>query len=242
MKFIYLFFFLVFHITTYSQGKENIFFFSTNYELQMPQGDLKDNYGVSSGVGFDFSLLSSSNIFYSLGGSFMFGNNINDTTILNHLMDPNGNIIDENGQISDITLQQRGYKINAKLGYLYPVKSSSSGILGYGTLGFHQHKTRIDVRNSTVPQLDEEYKKIYDQLRNGFSYSLFLGYMHISENKFSHLYLGLEYTRALTENRRDYNYISNGAIEGVNKDDYLSIKVGWIIPISKRSTKEYYYF
>jgi hypothetical protein len=243
MKIAHLILFTILSLSTIAQEKkEKIIFFGANYELQLPQYDLKDDFGASSGVGLDLSLLSSKNIFYSLSGVFMFGNNVKDTTILDHLMDDNRNVIDQNGQIADITLQQRGYTLSGKLGYLFPIKSSTSGILGYGSLGFHEHKTRIDVRNSSVPQLDEEYKKIYDQLRNGLSYSLFLGYMHISENKFSHLYLGVEYTNALTENRRSYNYISEGAIEGVNNDSYLSIKVGWIIPISKRSSKEYYYF
>ena len=152
----------------------------------------------------------------------MFGNNIKDTTILDHLMDDNRNIIDENGQIADITLQERGFNSKVKLGYLYPTYNETSGVLAYGFIGFHQHKTRIDVRNSSVPQLNEEYKKIYDQLRNGVSTGVFLGYMHFSQKNFTHFYAGLEYNKAITQNRRDSNY--HPIKEGNYNDSFLSFK------------------
>ena len=223
-----------------AQEKQDLFFLSINYDIQIPQCDLKTDYGLSSSVGFDGSYLNTKNIYWSISNSFMFGNNVKDTTILDHLMDENRNIIDQNGQIADITLQERGFNSNIKIGYLHPTFKETSGILGYGFIGFHQHKTRIDVRNSTVPQLDDNYKKIYDELRNGIAGGAFLGFMHISEKNFSHLYLGVEYTKAITQNRRNYNYRS--VKSGNYNDSFLSLKLGWIIPISKRSVKEYYYF
>jgi len=217
-----------------------MFFVSTNYDYQIPFSDLKVDYGVGSNIGFDISLLTIKNIYWSFSNSFMFGNSVKDTTILDHLMDENNNIIDQNGQLADITLQQRGFNTNLKLGYLHPTFKETSGFIGYGFIGFHQHKTRIDVRNSSVPQLNDDYKKIYDQLRNGIATGAFLGFMHISEKNFSHFYLGIEYTKAITQNRRSYNYhpVKNGNYD----DSFLSLKLGWIIPISKRSVKEYYYF
>jgi hypothetical protein len=222
------------------QDKQNMFFISVNYDLQSPLSDLKIDYGPSSGVGIDFSMLTTKNIYWSVSNSFMFGNNVKDTTILNHLMDDNRNIIDQNGQIADITLQQRGFNSNFKLGYLHPVFNESSGVFAYGFAGFHQNKTRIDVRNSTVPQLNDDYKKIYDKLRNGFSGGAFLGYMHVSQKNFTHFYAGLEYTRAFSQNRRTTNY--HPVKEGYYNDSFLSFKLGWIIPISKRNVKEFYYF
>ena len=81
------------------QDKQNMFFVSANYDLQIPFSDLKADYGLSSGVGIDISLLTTKNIYLSLSNSFMFGNNVKDTTILDHLMDDNRNIIDQNGHI-----------------------------------------------------------------------------------------------------------------------------------------------
>ena len=36
-------------------------------------------------------------------------------------MDDNNNIIDQNGQISDIILSERGFNSSLKLGYLYSI-------------------------------------------------------------------------------------------------------------------------
>ena len=223
-----------------AQDKQKMFFVSANYDLQVPLFDLKTDYGLSSGVGLDLSLLTTKNVYWSISNAFMFGSNVNDTTILDHLMDDNRNIIDQNGQIADITLQLRGFNSNIKIGYLHPTFKETSGIFAYGFVGFHQHKTRIDVRNSTVPQLSDDYKKIYDQLRNGISYGSFVGFMHISEKNFTHFYAGVEYTNSISQNRRTTNY--HPTKEGNYKDSFVSFKLGWIIPISKRSIKEYYYF
>jgi hypothetical protein len=245
MKLSSLFFLLLITLQLNAQSedtKEKIVFVSPFYELQFPFGDMKSDYGVNSSLGLDVSLLNSNNIYLSLSGSFLFGNQVKDTTILDHLMDDNYNIIDENGQIAEIILSERGFNTSFKLGYLYPVLHESSGLLAYGSIGFHQHKTRIDVKNSTVPQLNEENKKMYDQLTNGFSTSAFFGYLNISDNSGVHFYAGMELTRAFSYNQRSYNHIVGGPIEELRNDSFLGLKFGWIVPISKRSTKEYYYF
>ena len=240
MRIITLLTFLFSSTSLIGQDKQNLFFISANYDLQIPLSDLKADYGLSSGVGFDVSMLTTENVYWSISNSFMFGNNVNDTTILDHLMDENRNIVDQNGQIADITLQQRGFNSNIRLGYLHPTFNETSGIFAYGFVGFHQHKTRIDVRNTSVPQLNEDYKKIYDHLRNGLSTGAFLGIMHISQKNFTHFYAGLEYTKAFSQNRRTTNF--HPVKEGNYNDSFLSFKLGWIIPISKRSVKEFYYF
>ncbi|MGC6490854.1 MAG: hypothetical protein ACON5E_06205 [Flavobacteriales bacterium] len=246
MKFYFLFLFqFLFLLTVIGQEdnpKDKLIFTSPNYELQFPFGDMKKDFGVNSTIGLELGLISPKNIFYSISYSYLFGNNVKDSTILNHLMDEDGNIIDQNGQISDILLQERGYNINLKLGYLLPILNDRSGLLSYASIGYHQHKVNIDVKNSAVPQLNENYKKIYDQLAGGVSSSIFIGYLNISQKTGLHFYSGLELSRAFSKNQRSYNFNSNMAVNEVRNDLFLGLKVGWIIPISKRSNKEYYYF
>lgn len=247
MKFnLFILFTLLLVFNAYSQEEElvseKIIFVSPNYELQFPQADMKVDFGVNSNLGMELSLITSKNIYLSFSTSFIFGNNVNDTTVLNHLMDENQNIIDENGQLADILLQERGNNFNLKLGYLYPILHQKSGILGYGSIGYHQHKINFDVKNTNVPQLNEENKKMYDQLTGGLSSSLFLGYLNISKNKSIHFYSGIEYTRAFTKNQRSYNHNSNVDNDRIRNDSFFGLKFGWIVPISKRSTREFYYF
>jgi hypothetical protein len=229
-------------ITAQAQENESIIFISPNYSYQFPIADMKVLYGNNSLVGLDITKVSEQNIVYGISGHFLFSSNVKDTTMLDHMMDENRNIIDQNGQIADVLLQERGFSLSAKLGYFYPLKGKSSGLLTYGSLGFLQHKTRIDVRNSSVPQLDENDLKMYDQLSNGLSASAFAGYMHISEKNHAHVYAGIELTRGFTQNRRDYNYSTGGAITTPRNDSFVGLKFGWIIPISKRTTTEYYYY
>ena len=222
--------------------KEEVIFISPFYELQFPFGDMKKDYGVNSNLGLDISLINNSNLYFGLNSSFLFGSEVKDTTILSHLMDDNNNIIDQNGQISDIILSERGFNSSLKLGYLYSIFHKKSGILTYLTLGYHQHKTLIEVKNSTVPQLNQENKKMYDQLSGGLSTSTFFGFLSISKKSGIHFYAGLELLRAYSKNQRTYNHIVGGQIDKIRKDYFGGIKFGWIIPISKRSIKEYYYF
>ena len=100
MKFKLFVLFALFIFKGYSQEEEQInekvIFVSPNYELQFPLGDMKTDFGINSSLGIELSLITSKNIYLSFNTSLIFGNNVNDTTILDHLMDENQNIIDEN--------------------------------------------------------------------------------------------------------------------------------------------------
>ena len=55
-------------------------------------------------------------------------------------MDDKNNVIDENGQIAEIIISERGFNSSLKLGYLFPIVHDKSGVLTYGSVGYHQHK------------------------------------------------------------------------------------------------------
>ena len=245
MRFSTLLIVILHTLQIYAQSedtKEKVVFISPFYELQFPLADMKADFGVNSNLGLELSLINDNNVYLSLGCSFLFGSQVKDTTILDHLMDDNYNIIDENGQISEILLSERGFNTNLKLGYRYPIIHENSGLLAYVSIGFHQHKIRIDVKNSNVPQLNTEHKKMYDQLASGLSASAFMGYLNISKKSGIHFYAGMELMRAFSYNQRSYNHIVGGPINKMRNDSFLGFKFGWIVPISKRSTKEFYYF
>ena len=245
MRFQFLFLILLVGFQLEAQedvSNEKIIFISPVYDLQFPFGDMKTDFGINSTLGLDLSIINSNNVYVSVSSSFLFGSQVKDTTILNHLMDDKNNVIDENGQIAEIIISERGFNSSLKLGYLFPIVHDKSGVLTYGSVGYHQHKIRIDVKNSTVPQLNKESMKMYDQLAGGPSSSLFLGYLNISQERGTHFYCGLEWTRAFTKNQRSYNHSNGRPIVKTRNDSFLGLKFGWIVPISKRSTKEFYYF
>ena len=245
MRFLFALLTLFIAMQIYAQSdetKSKITFIAPLYELQFPIADMKTDFGANSNLGLELSLINDNNIYLSMSGSFLFGSRVKDTTILDHLMDNNYNIIDNNGQIAEILLNQRGFNTNLKLGYHYPIIHENSGLLVYASIGFHQHKINIDVKNSNVPQLDTENKKMYDQLAAGMSTSAFMGYINISKKSGIHFYTGFELMRAFSYNQRTYNHIVGGPIEKMRNDSFLGFKFGWIVPISKRSTRDFYYF
>jgi hypothetical protein len=225
-----------------AQEQDPLTFLSPNYAFQIPAWDMAESYGSNSAIGADFIHLNKNNIALGFSGQFLFGSNVDDTLMLESLMDDRGNIIGEDGEIASITLYERGFHFQLRGGYFLPLKGNSSGLLALGGIGFLQHKTRIQVETAPVPQLTGEYLKMYDQLSNGLSTSGFLGWMHVSEENRMHFYAGLELSRAFTQNRRSYNVAFDGPNETLRNDFLTSFKLGWIIPLSKRSTQEYYYY
>lgn len=245
MKFFIIIFFIFNSLCVVGEEDDStkrVIFLAPNYELQFPFGDMKTDFGINSSVGLDLSILTANNVFLSLHGAQLFGNNVKDTTIINHLMDEGLNIFDENGQIADILLLERGFNLQFKVGYLWLVKHQTSGILSYTSVGYHQHRIKIDVKNDNVPQLSDEYIKMYDQMAAGVITSLFVGYLSVNSSNGIHFYGGIEFSCSFSKNQRTYNYLTNGPINDTRNDSFLGIKIGWIIPISKRTTREFYYF
>ena len=225
----------------FAQSNDPVTIINPHYSLQQAALDMADNYGMSSGLGLDFIKITKNNFVWGVGTQFIFGSNIKDTTLLDHLMDNRGNIFGDNGEISSITLFERGYHFSLKGGYFYPLIDNTKGLIALGGFGFMQHKIRIQVETNNVPNLEDEYLKMYDGLSNGLSASLFIGWMHMSDKGKGHFYVGLDLNNGFTQNRRNYNYNVNGPITKLRNDLLIGLKLGWVIPISKRSNQEFYY-
>jgi hypothetical protein len=65
----------------------------------------------------------------------------------------------------------------------------------------------------------------------------------MSKNKLMNFYGGIEFNQAYTKVRRDYqvDYEINDPRFGMRNDNFWNIQIGWILPIYKRSPKEFYY-
>ncbi len=224
-----------------AQNNDPVNIINPHYSLQIPSLDMKESYGNSSGLGIDFLQITKNNLVFGLGTQFIFGNDIKDSTLLSHLMDDRENIFGENGEISSITLYERGYQLHIKGGYFHPIIKNNKGLLTLSGLGFMQHKTRIQVETNNVPNLEGDYLKMYDGLSNGLSATLFVGWLHMSEKGKGHFYAGIDCSNGFTKNRRSYNYNINGSNTKNRKDLLIGIKMGWVIPINKRTTQEFYY-
>jgi len=209
----------------------------------IPGGDLADRFGNNFNIGGVFQVKTKSNIVFGLDGQFLFGNKVNENTILDSLGTGRGGIISAQGEFADVVLYERGFKFELKTGKIFPVlgPNKNSGIFTSLAAGVMQHKIRIENQGSSIPSIEKEYKKGYDRLSNGFCYTLFAGYMNFSNSRLVNFYAGFEFTHALTQNRRSFNFDTREQDQKKRNDMLFGIRAGWVIPVYKRAPKDYYY-
>jgi hypothetical protein len=163
---------------------------------------------------------------------------------MTNLKTENGNIIDMAGNFASVELYERGYNVSFKFGKIIPVLSPNpnSGILIMGSIGYLQHKIRIEVDDNSAPQLNGDYKKGYDRLAGGPSISEFIGYTFLSDNRMLNFIGGVEFVQGWTKALRDVNFDTMVPDNKKNRfDRFIGIKVGWIVPVFKRLPDKYYY-
>lgn len=220
--------------------------FYATYSFQFPGGDLDDRFGNNSSIGGGFCWKTKPNWIFGAEFNFLFGNNVKVADeIMNNLKTEDGAIINMAGNYTSYSIYERGYYISARIGKLIPVLSPNpnSGITIIGSLGYLQHKIRIEVAENTAPQLLDDYKKGYDRLAGGFGISEFIGYTYLSDSRLWNFYLGFEINQAWTNPLRDVNFDTGKPDENNNRFDVLyGIKVGWIVPLFKRMPEKYYYY
>jgi len=224
-------------------SSSNIFSISATYGYFLPGGDLKNRFGNNSTIGPAITYKTKSNWVYGLDWNLIFGNKINEDSIFKSIATSSGEIIDGNGYPAYINLYERGFVSSVKFGKLIPLNSynPNSGLILLASVGFLQHKIRIDNPDNAAYQIKGDYKKGYDQLTNGLSISEYIGYMFYGKNNLINFYSGFEFTQAWTQNRRSYNFNTQSKDVSKRLDLMIGAKIGWMIPIYNRKPSKYYY-
>ena len=215
-----------------------------SYAFQWPGGDLADRFGVSSTIGAGFLTKTEGNWLFGFDANFIFGNRINEDSLLQNLLTSDGYVIGQEGQYADVSLFERGFYTSAKFGKIIPIFGSNvnSGLMLLAGVGYIQHKIRIEVVNNTAPQLNGDYKMGYDRFTDGFQINQFVGYMHIGESKLANFFIGFEILESWTQNRRSMNFDTGRRDDKQRFDMLYGIKAGWIIPFRQRMPEDFYYY
>ncbi len=248
MKKIIVLFFFIFLITQHcvAQIKDSIIntpLLIFSYAVQQPGGDMAKRFGWNSSLGGSFLFKNNSNWIGGLSGNFIFGNNIHEPDLLVNITTHDGYIIGADGHYADVRFYERGFNFAVDFGKIIPKLSPNPncGFLILSSVGFLQHKIRIEDISNTVPGLRDNYIKGYDRLTNGISLTEFIGYIYLSNNKLINFYGGLEFIQAWTENRRTINFDTMNH-DGTKRHDYLTgLRLGWILPLYKRNINQFYY-
>ena len=219
---------------------------SINYAYQLPVGgNIEYSYGGANAVGGDIMFKLKNSFMLGMGFEYFFSDNINNgEQYFKNIKNSNGYVIDGNGQFAEAYLYFRGYNIQLLTGYQFGFWSPNpnSGPFVQLGIGFMEYKTKIENPGRTANQLIDDYNKMYDRLRNGFSTTQVLGYKLMSKRNLTNFFIGVEFTQAWTDNRRSYNADLDASEMGKKIDLQIGIKVGWVIPFYGRAPKDFYYF
>ena len=215
---------------------------TANYGIMWKAGDIADRFGRNYSAGGSFAIKNKKHWYYGIKGNFNWGSNVNETTIVDNLKTSEGLVIDDEGRLTYIYLEERGTSFFLTFGKLFNVlaKNNNSGVLVYGGLGTLHHKIRIAFKDK-IQSLSDEYKKGYDRLSFGYAANGFLGYMHLSKNRFINFYGGIDLVYGQTQSLRKFNYDTQKADTDYQSNIMYGFNVGWIIRLNKRTKDEYYY-
>lgn len=214
---------------------------SISYGYQLPAGDLVKRFGNSSSVQLNLDFKSRSYIMLGINGSYIFGDGVKENPFTN-ISTPSGAIIDRDGQFAEVRTYERGFTVSGTIGGMVHFKkpNPNSGIVLNVGFGFIQHKIKIDVIGNNVPALSKDYKKGYDRLSNGFLLSESLGYLFLSNNRLSNVYIGLECLQGFTQNRRSLDFDTMTQDTKKRIDILYGARLAWILPLYKKAPSEYY--
>lgn len=216
---------------------------TASYAYQVPSGDMALRFGPNNNVGLSGTYKARSNYFVGAEGSFLFGNEINETSLLRTIVTDDGAVLDRFGQPATVFLYERGYTVMVHVGKLLPVAgpNPNSGILLKLAGGYMRHKIRLETQENEVPQIEGEYLKGYDHLCAGPAFALTVGYQHIGSNRLVNFLVAFESTVALTRSLRPYNFDTGPASDDLRNDILNGLRVGWSLPIYKRQDDAFYF-
>lgn len=213
-----------------------------NFGGQLPSGDLAARFGPNLRAGGSFLIKTKKNWVFGIDAFYMFGKNVKED-VLKQLKNSEGYVTDNEGYPADLRVTERGLGVHAQFGRIFNLDKSlpNAGLIVTVGAGFLQHKINLYDAQTKIAAIKGNLKYGYDRLSGGLSLSQFIGYMHISENRFLNFYMGFEFYQTFAKSFRKLNY-DTGLPDTKQRFDGLNgIRVGWILPLYKKTPNDYYY-
>ncbi len=232
------------HLHAQGGGKDSSIFIPLvgfSYGFQLSGGDLVKRFGNSSAFELNLDLKTENYWTFGMNGSYFFGKKVKENIFAN-IATSTGAIINKLGEYADVRTFERGFTVVGTVGRMFALSKTNlnSGIIFKIGVGFMQHKIRIETIGNNVPQLSTIYKKGYDRLSNGFLLSEDLGYLYLSKNRLTNVYIGFECLQGFTQNRRSFDYDLMKRDTKKRIDMLYGTKVSWILPLNKKPLQEFY--
>lgn len=215
---------------------------TANYGMDWKAGDISNRFGSNNAVGGSFVIKNKKNWYYGVKGNYNWGTDVKESTILDNIKTSEDMVIDNEGRLTSIYLEERGTSFFLIGGKVFNVltNNKNSGILVYGGLGTLHHNIKISFKDN-INSLSDEYKKGYDRLSFGYAANAYVGYMHLSKNRFINFYGGFNLIYGQTKSLRGFNYDTQQTDTDYSSNILYGFNVGWIIRLNKRTKDEFYY-
>ncbi len=233
-----------FKLSGQTDEKKELFpFIYATYSFIAPGGEFADEYGVCSDIGAGAGIKTKSNWLLSIEATYLFGGNVKQNP-LEGLLNSDNQITTMYGEVGQINMRLAGAQAKLNVGKVFPIfgSNNNSGLYIKGSMGFLQHKIFIETAGNNIPQLRGEYVKGYDRLRSGMLISEFIGWQNFDDKGAFHFFAGFEFTQAITENQRSWDFATNQKIEGQRLDFLYALKLGWYIPFRKKQATQFFYY
>jgi hypothetical protein len=214
-----------------------------SYGYYFPGGDMADRFGSNSSLSLNVDFKLRNYWILGVNGSYFFGKTIKES-LFDSIATPTGGHITERGEFADVRLYERGFTVSGTIGRMFPFKkpNPNTGIVASIGVGYMQHKIRIETIGNNLPQLNKEYKKGYDKLTGGLLISENIGYMYLSNNRLLNFYIGLEFMQSFGSSLRSWDYKMNQRDETKRMDMLYGAKIGWMLPLYKKPSQDYYFY
>jgi len=215
---------------------------SPGYSRQWPGGDLANRYGANNNLSLGLHYSFKSRYLLGIQHDFLFGNTvIPGEGFLENLRADDGSILDNDGQISQLIISQRGWCSALEGGHLFTFRKPNqhSGILIKAGAIRLSHKIRIEHQQNKIAQLEGEYLKGYDRLCVGYGSRLSAGYQYMANNRLINFYLGVEWNYAITQPMRPVNFDTRLSDVGKRKDQLLGIRFCWTLHLYQRKAASF---
>jgi hypothetical protein len=217
---------------------------SADYRYQLPGGDLAERFQGNHAIGLSVIRRTRHRLLFGGEGAFLFGDRVIEPGILSNVITRAGQVVDQEGDMADVFLLQRGWFAMAVVGkhfnWLGPGKES--GVFITGGLGYMYHKIRVQTQRNVVPQLEDEYLEGYDRATAGPALKANIGYQYIGPKRRVNFHVGLEFMAGATQPLRAFNF-DTGRSDRTDRIDLLSgIRLGWTLPIDRSNDDRFHYY
>lgn len=215
-----------------------------SYAQQLPGGDLSERFGTNNNVGLAAWRKLRNGITIGGEGSFIFGNQVREPGILRNVLNSAGQLVDQDGEMADVFLFQRGWSAFATAGRILPLfgPNPNSGLHVKLGAGYLRHKIRVQTQKNVVPQVEDEYLKGYDRLAAGPAALAYIGYQHFGNKGRINFHIGLELIAGSTRALRAFNFDTEQYNKAQRIDLLSGLRLGWTLPIYKKQDTGFHYY